>query len=267
MTVSTIALPRARLLVRSHLEKAWPLVLEICLVVAVYELYTTARWEVAGDQATAVRHGLAVLQLEQHLGIAWERWLQDAALRAPPLTWLGNICYVALHRPFLVTAALIVFARDRECFRRMRTAFALSCAFGLLVFWLLPVAPPRLLPDAGFVDTLKRDWPSASYQTGARVNEFAAIPSFHVGWNVLAVWSLLQVTSNRRLRVLLAAVPALMLMTVVVTANHYLLDAVAGVLIIAVCYVVASKLSVEHRLRTACARCIRTRFQPVTAGP
>jgi hypothetical protein len=264
MALSTIAAPRARLFVRSHVDKVWPLLIEVLVIAVVYELYTTARWMVAGDPSTATRHGVAVLRLEQQLGIAWERWLQDAALRAEPLTWLGNACYVVLHRPFLVTAALLVFARDRECYRRMRTTFALSCAVGLLVFWLLPVAPPRLLPDAGFVDTLKRDWPSASYQTGARVNEFAAIPSFHVGWNVLAAWSLLQVTSNRWLRVLLATVPALMLMTVVVTANHYLLDAVAGVLIISVCYLIASKLAVERRLRTACARCIRTRPQPAS---
>jgi hypothetical protein len=266
MTVSTIAVPRARLLVRTHVEKAWPLLLEICVVMVVYELYTTARWKVAGDHATAVQHGLAVLRLEHHLGIAWEWWLQDAALRMPPLVWLGNACYVVLHRPFLVTAALIVFARDRACYRRMRTTFVLSCGAGLLVFWLLPVAPPRLLPDAGFVDTLKRDWPSASYQPGARVNEFAAIPSFHVGWNVLAVWSLLQVTSNRRLRILLTTVPALMLLTVVVTANHYLLDAVAGVLIISCCYLVASRLSIEHRLRTVCAPRMCPRPEPTRGG-
>lgn len=247
MTVSTIAAPRARLFVRSRIEKAWPLLLEVLVVIVVYELYSTARWKVAGDQATAVQHGWTVLRLERHLGFAWERFIQEAALQASPLVWFGNISYVFLHRPFLAAAALFVFARDRRQYGRMRTTFILSCGVGLIVFWLLPVAPPRLLPDAGFVDTLKRDWPAATYHPGARANQYAAIPSFHVGWNALAVWSLIQVMPSWRLKAVFACIPLLMLFTVIVTANHYLLDAVAGVLIIAGCYLVAGKLSFESR--------------------
>jgi len=111
----------------------------------------------------------------------------------------------------------------------------LSGLVGLVIFSLFPVAPPRLT-DLPLVDTVTRD--DAGYRQvvpPSLVNEYAAMPSFHAGWNLLVGIAVFSATRNPLLRALAVIGPATMIVAVVVTANHFVVDVVAGVAIVLAC--------------------------------
>jgi membrane-associated phospholipid phosphatase len=111
----------------------------------------------------------------------------------------------------------------------------LSGGIGLFVFVLYPVAPPRLA-ELGLVDTVTEY--STSYrvlQPPAFVNQYAAMPSLHVGWDLLMGIALVTWSSHLLVRAVGVALPTLMAISVVLTANHYIIDAVAGIALVLVC--------------------------------
>lgn len=201
---------------------------EVALIVVAYQLYSTVRVLVAGKAATAIANGNAVLSGERALHLSFEQPLQRLALRA---RWLIDFCdlyYVYMYLPFIGITAVVLFFADRGRYVRVRRAFLISGGIGLLVFAWFPVAPARLLPGAGFVDTVARFYPDAGYASNHFANQYAAVPSFHFGWSLLATCSLWRVARHGLLRTLLAAAPVLMLVTIIVTANHLWFDALAG---------------------------------------
>ncbi|PJE94104.1 hypothetical protein CUT44_27770 [Streptomyces carminius] len=211
---------------------------ELPLLAAVYAAYSAGRLLARGDVSTAVGNGLAILRFEEWLWLDVERPLNRLFTDN---AWLGipaDFFYAALH--YLVTPALLVWVYRRRSahYRRMRTWLLVSTLIGLVGFTLLPTCPPRLLAAGhGFVDTMAQyghyGWwggeASAPRGLGGLTNQYAAMPSLHVGWSLwcgVVLWQL----AGRRGWVRAVAVGYPLLTTVVVmgTANHYLLDAVAG---------------------------------------
>lgn len=212
---------------------------EVLLLGAVYVLYDGVRVVVAAGHARAYRDAWAVLAVERPLGLAHEQ-LVNHVLSARPLTGVPMAyAYATLH--YLLTPLVLgwLWRRRPHRYRGARTALALATLIGLLGFWLYPTAPPRMLP--GFVDTLARyhDWgwwgrdASAPRGLGGLTNEYAAMPSLHVGWAAWCGWQVIRNTARRALHVLAAAYPGLMVVVVVGTANHYVADALAGLTAIA----------------------------------
>ncbi|WP_103501619.1 MULTISPECIES: phosphatase PAP2 family protein [unclassified Streptomyces] len=214
---------------------------ELPLILVVYVAYSCARLLARGDVDTALDNGLAILRLERTFFLNAEEPLnriftEHAALGVP-----ASFVYASLH--YVVTPAILVWLfRSRPVrYRAMRTWLMLSTLLGLVGFTLLPTAPPRLL-DAGhgFVDSLAQysgygwwsDAASAPSGLGDMTNQYAAMPSLHVGW---ALWCgvVLWWFDRRSVPVRIAAVGYPLLTTVVVmgTANHYLLDVLGGVLV------------------------------------
>jgi hypothetical protein len=210
------------------------LAVEVLLVGIGYQFYSTVRTLVVGQKRLAVAHGTALLQFEQRLHLAWEQPVQHAALRLPRLIALADAAYVYLYLPFIALTALLLFLRDRELYALARRTFLLSGAIGLIVFALFPDAPPRLLPDAGFVDTIARFDSQAGYAHNPLANQFAALPSFHFAWCTAAALFLRQSIAWRPLRAPLLLAPPLMLATIVLTANHLWIDALAGGVVVLV---------------------------------
>lgn len=206
--------------------------LECVMVVCGYQLYSTVRALVAGESGTAIGHGAMMLRFERWLHLSFEQPLQQAALRALWLVRLCNYFYVYLYLPFIVCTAVILFLRNRRLYTLTRRTFLISGGIGLLVFARYPVAPPRLLPGEGFVDTIQRFYPQAGYAANHFANQFAAVPSFHFAWTALAAFALWRAFRSVLLRVLVALVPALMLGVIIVTANHLWLDAAIGGLVV-----------------------------------
>ncbi|MEV6245489.1 phosphatase PAP2 family protein [Streptomyces sp. NPDC051742] len=217
-----------------HRPRWWA---ELALIAVVYAAYSGGRLLVRGDEASAVDHGLAILRLEESLGIDAEHPLNRLFTSVPALGIPADFAYASLH--YLVTPAVLVwlFHRRPAHYRAARTWLMASTLLGLVGFTLLPTCPPRLLdPAHGFTDTMAHfsayGWwggeASAPRGLGGLTNQYAAMPSLHVGW---ALWCGVMLWRHGRtplLKTLGVAYPLLTTLVVMGTANHYLLDAVAG---------------------------------------
>lgn len=207
-------------------------ILEIALVCSAALAYFGIRHLTEGDAAEAYAHAHREMRLERTLHLAWETSLQGLVLGHPLLVTLANWIYIWGHWPVLITVGAALFARRRERYLLLRNAMLLSGAIGFCFFALVPVAPPRLA-DPSSVDTVTLH--SHSYRTlqpPALTNAYAAFPSLHFGWDLLAAIALWGATDSRALRALVVIVPAAMAAAVVLTANHYVLDVLGGLAVV-----------------------------------
>jgi hypothetical protein len=189
--------------------------------------YLAVRALTKGDADVARSHARDVLAAERSLRIDWESSAQGFVLRSVALVRFFDLVYVWIFWPIVVGTLAVLYRRARGLYVHLRNALFVSGAVGVVVFATFPVAPPRLMP--GFTDTvgqLSRQH-HVAHPSGF-TNAYAAMPSFHVGWTVLA-GVCLAMWARRPIMRGLALVPgALMAIAVVVTANHFVLDAVAG---------------------------------------
>jgi uncharacterized membrane protein YhaH (DUF805 family) len=202
---------------------------EALVVVGAYVAYSALRVLVEGDDTRAFEHALDLVAVEQTLGFFHEAWLQQAVDGQPWLAVALQWIYLHAYLPLLVVSGLVIYMHDRQLYRLYRNTMFISAALGLLIFAALPVAPPRMLPEYGFHDPLH----SAFTATSATKNDFAAIPSFHFGFTMLAALGVAHALGFRRWQVAgLSLVPLIMLLSIVATANHYFLDAIVGGLVV-----------------------------------
>ncbi len=191
--------------------------------------YHLVRGAVNGRVQEAIANAKGLIGFEKGLGIFWEPRLQGLITDHALLVNFFNNVYIWGHLPVVGALAAWIFFFRRDCFARYRNAFLISGAIGLIFFITLPVAPPRLVPDAGFVDTVTLN--NNAYrvlQPSAFVNQYAALPSLHFGWNLLVGIALFQTTRAGYARAFALLMPLLMFTAVVLTANHYILDAIVG---------------------------------------
>ena len=208
--------------------------------------YFGVRGLTAGSPATAVRHAADVLALEAQLGLDVEHGLQAALLHQESLTTLANWVYIWGHWPVIVATLVWLAMHHRPVFRQLRDAMLVSGLLGLCVYTTYPVAPPRLA-GMDMVDTVAEQ--SGAYrvlQPPAFVNQYAAMPSLHVGWDLLVGLAVVAAAGTLAVRALGAAMPLLMAGAVVLTANHYVLDVVAGAALGLVGWGVARRLEARR---------------------
>ncbi|MFJ1974742.1 phosphatase PAP2 family protein [Streptomyces sp. NPDC087903] len=210
---------------------------ELPLIVLVYACYSAGRLLARGDVTSAVDHGLTILRVEKFLHLNAEHPLNRLFTRE---SWIGvpaDFWYASLH--YIVTPAILIWLfRSRAVhYRVARTWLMTSTFIGLIGFTLLPTCPPRLLSAGhGFVDTMAQyssyGWwgaeASAPRGMGGMTNQYAAMPSLHVGWALWCGVMLWRYGGTRTTKVLGVAYPLLTTIVVMGTANHYFLDAVAG---------------------------------------
>jgi hypothetical protein len=221
------------------------LVGELLVVLVLVKIYDLIRSLASTREADAMSHGWSILALESPFDIDFDLAVNHWLIRSDLLTDLAGYWYQFAHLTVTMTVLACCFRYRPDIYRRARTSLILVNVVGLIVFWLYPVAPPRLLPGSGFVDTTAAFWEEAAKQVSA--NEFAALPSLHLAW---ATWSVLvarQLLRNRPWPRRLAPVHALITAFVVVaTANHYVIDVLAG---IAVCLLCATATGLIGPLR------------------
>ncbi|MGW4686016.1 phosphatase PAP2 family protein [Streptomyces sp. NPDC004244] len=239
---------------------------ELLLLGLLYGAYSGGRLLARGDVHLAVDHGLAILRTEELLGIAFERPLNRLFSHHAPLGVPADFVYASLH--YLVTPAVLVwlYRRRPAHYRTARTWLAASTLLGLVGFALTPTCPPRLLDAAhGFTDTMAQysgyGWwgaeASAPRGLGGLTNQYAAMPSLHVGW---ALWCGVLLWRHGRhplLRAFGVAYPAVTVLVVMGTANHYFLDAVAGAAVMGLGHAAARVLSGRTRARTKTPATVR----------
>ena len=204
---------------------------EVALVLVLY-----AAWQYAGSlnvtgQGGARDAGLWLSSVERSLGWPDEAGWQQAVLDHDWLISLANSYYIVLHGPALVVtlAWVLMFRRPGWPFARTTVAL-LTGACMLIQYW--PVAPPRLIPALGIIDTPARSGVSV-YDAIPGANQFSAMPSVHVAW-AAAVALIVIVSARTRWRWLALAHPLITLWVVVVTGNHFTIDGVAAFLLLAV---------------------------------
>jgi len=201
---------------------------EVLVVGLGYFIYSQVRGLAADRTADALQTALWIIDLERHLGFFKELALQQRVLAVKGLIEPFNFIYFYGLFPLIIPTAIWLFLRHRPTYVVMRNAFLISGGIAVVFYLLTPCMPPRLLPGFNFVDTaLGRSW-VPSYSSIPGVNHYAALPSMHVGWNLLVAIGLAGTVGARWLRRAVLVIPLLMLVSTVVTGNHYFFDGIAG---------------------------------------
>jgi hypothetical protein len=221
---------------------------ELPLIAVVYALYSGARLLVRGDVSSAVQHGADILHFEQIVHCDPEHWFNQLFTDHAFLGVPADFMYASLH--YIVTPTVLVWLWRRRPthYRMARTWLMLSTLIGLIGFTLLPTAPPRLLTGHhGFIDTMAQygsyGWwggeASAPRGMGDLTNQYAAMPSLHVGWSLWCGIMLFRYGRHWTVRTLGVLYPLMTALVVMGTANHYLMDAAAGVAVMGVGFLLA----------------------------
>lgn len=193
-------------------------------------IYQLSRTLVVGDATSAVKNAFSVINLEKTLGVFFEPKVQNALIDNLHVTQGLNLFYIWAHLP--VTAAFFIwlYRRRRETYTFVRNSFFLANLIALGVFVLFPVAPPRMMHNEGFVDTLSL-FSGINLHGGhlsGLFNPFAAVPSMHMGYALMVGLISASLVKRWSLRVVLLMYPVVVFVTIVATANHYVFDALAG---------------------------------------
>jgi hypothetical protein len=220
-------------LVRYRRPQWWQ---EVAIIAIGYWLYSLGRNAVPSHVTTALRHGRSVQDLQSTLHLNFELSVNHFIADHEALAQVMDYYYATLH--FIITAAVMVwlfFAHPRV-YRGARTALFATTIIALLGFYLYPLAPPRLLPQYGYIDTLVKfhTWGSfADPDIAKHSNQYAAMPSLHIGWALWCAIAVFFCAGRPWIRLVALLYPVLTLMVIVGTANHFVLDAVGGIAIIA----------------------------------
>lgn len=210
---------------------------ELGIIAVGYWLYSIGRNAVPEQESIARRHGRGVQHLQDALHLNFELSLNHFVAAHEWLAQIMNYYYATLH--FIVTIGVMVwlFVKRPHLYRGARTVLFATTLLGLLGFYLYPLAPPRLLPQYGYIDTLVtfHTWGSlADPQVAEHSNQFAAMPSLHIAWALWCGIALFRCAKRPWVRSLGLLYPVGTLLAIVATANHFIIDAVGGAAIIAV---------------------------------
>ena len=211
-------------------------------------VYFGIRGDTESEAGTAVAHAKDIVAFERALGIDVEGTLQAPLRTSEPLEAFANWIYIWGHWPVIIVTMLWLAMRYRSVFLRLRDGMLVSGALGMIVFVSYPVAPPRLA-GLGLEDTVSEH--SQAYrvlQPPAFVDQYAAMPSLHAGWDLLVGIAIFTAASSLWLKVVGCLMPVLMIYAVLATANHFVVDVVAGIALALVGHVVALALE-RRRLR------------------
>ena len=217
---------------------------ELAIFAAAYLTYFGVRALTEGSVPQALANAARVARVERLTGVDWEGAAQSAILGHDALVRLANWVYIFGHWPLLLLAGVLLYRYRSRHYYLLRDVCLISGAIGLVIFALFPVAPPRLA-GGGVIDTITHY--ASGYRTvlpASLVNEYAAMPSFHAGWSVLLGIVVFRASRAWPLRAFAVVMPAAMVVAVVVTANHFVLDVFAGTAI-----VLGTLLVVDHRNR------------------
>jgi membrane-associated phospholipid phosphatase len=221
-------------------------VLQIGLVIALAEVYRVLRRLIPTDWSVAIANAHHVLRVEQVLHLDWERGVQRSFLHVPELVRAMNWFYLSSH--FVVTGVFFVWLywRSREGFAIFRDGFLLGTAIALVIHWRYPTAPPRLA-QMGIKDTVElySHVNIGEPQHERFSNPVAAVPSLHAGWAVAVGTGMLLYARSWLGKFVGVFYAAAVLLTIVVTGNHFIFDAIAGALVIALGFAATAPVRVH----------------------
>jgi hypothetical protein len=223
---------------------------EVLIVAAFYGLYTLVR-DLRGDRPVSVVQAFTnakrIIRMERWVGLFHEANLQHAVLANHWLIKISDDFYGTLHFVVTIGVLVVLFFWFPTRYRGWRNTLALTTGLALVGFYFFPLMPPRLLP-AGyhFVDTLRVVGGLWNFESGPVTdvsNQYAAMPSLHTAWSMWSACALASVIRPWWGRVLVFIYPAFTIFAIVITANHYFADAIAGLLLLGVSAVIAHPIT------------------------
>jgi membrane-associated phospholipid phosphatase len=226
---------RARLLQARVLPHGWLDALrQVSLFAAAYLAYRLVRGLVEGDANAAFAHASDLISLERTLHLFVEPSIQAWASGSHLVMVLASWLYVNAQTSVTIAALLYLYMHHNRNFYFVRNMFMIAMTIALVGYTVFPTAPPRFMPEWGFVDSVS-DFTGvhvshASASMDALFNPYAAVPSMHVAFALMIGWPLARLARRRFVRVLWLVYPFLMAFVIVVTANHFILDALLGAL-------------------------------------
>lgn len=229
----------------ARLPRGWTdLLLQLALFFGVYQGYQVVRGLSEGREGLAFANAERIIDLERALGLYFEPGLQSAALDLGWVVDIANWMYVNSH--FVVTTTFLawLYLSHNDRFYFVRNMFMVAMLIALTGYLLVPTAPPRLAPGGGMIDTIDT-LTSVDLDSNAAsllVNKYAAIPSMHIGFAAMIAVPAVILVRARALKVAWALYPLLVTVVVIVTANHFWIDAAAGALVAAASAVIADRL-------------------------
>src|SRR3954449_7778047 len=225
-------------------------VMQVVVVVVAIEAYELLRHAMKPNWAIAERHAQDVVSWERSLHIEWEEGLQQTFLRLPDLVRAMNVFYFVGH--FVLTSIFFfwLYHTNRDAFSRFRNGFLLATFIALVVHWRFPTAPPRLA-NVGLQDTLRSlsNIDIGSPTSSSFSNPVAAVPSLHAGWALGVGIGLVLYARPLFWKLVGVFYPIAVVLTIVVTGNHFVFDALAGMLVMGLGFWIAEW--VRRRPRTS----------------
>jgi hypothetical protein len=211
---------------------------ELLFFLAAYLLYVGARWVFAGDPGAAREHALWIVSLERSLHVAVEGSVQRA-LDGPAVSWLLSNVYVAAQLVVLPGSLFALYRWARPVYTRLRATVIATWMIAVPIHGLWPVAPPRLA-GIGIADTVTNQLVSLSGHSTIFYNAFAAVPSLHVGFAFAISIALAFALPQRWAKALVLLWGPLVTLAVVATGNHFVFDAVVGLVVTAAGFAVGN---------------------------
>jgi hypothetical protein len=203
------------------------------IMMACYAAYDVSRALAQGREAVALANGVFFMNLEKALGIWWEPWVQGRVSALEPVMTLLVWIYQYAHLPIIIGAMLWVFMQRRSSWVLYRNWFLAMNLIAVIVFALLPTAPPRMIFTSGVADiNFLHGVRTQILENGLLANPFAAMPSLHFGYALFIGVALFALTDGRWTRYLGFFYALVVLVAIVATGNHFIIDAVAGALVV-----------------------------------
>ncbi|MFC4035282.1 phosphatase PAP2 family protein [Streptomyces polygonati] len=233
---------RHRLITRIRTPRSPRLWFEVLLIGVSYWLYSQIRNAVPQERTVALAHASDVWDFERSIGLGVEHAINHGVNSVTWLIVVMNYFYSTLH--FIVTISVLawLYLNHPGRYGPARTVVFMTTWLALLGFWLFPLAPPRLLRGGGFIDTVREHhtWGSVDQGKLSKVsNQFAAMPSLHIGWSLWCGITVATLAAPLFVRILAGLYPALTLLVIISTGNHFWLDAVGGAFVLGVAYTLA----------------------------
>jgi membrane-associated phospholipid phosphatase len=271
--MDTSSSPATQHELRQHRTKLWK---EIVIVAVFYGIYTLTRnrfgsFRVGENDIPlhAFNNAVKVIRIERALGLYHEESFQEWFLQYEWFLQALNTFYGTAHFVITLGVFLILFRRRKDVFPLYRNALAAMTGLAIIGFALFPLMPPRLLDEPcppngfggaciqhelrnyngatefGFVDTLEDfggPWDFSSGAMAKASNQYAAMPSLHIGWASWVAFGILPLARKRWVKLAVVLYPALTLFTIVVTGNHFWLDGVGGLLVLGLGFLIGKKM-------------------------
>ncbi|WP_435859103.1 bifunctional glycosyltransferase 87/phosphatase PAP2 family protein [Streptomyces neyagawaensis] len=211
------------------------LLLELLLIRVTYAAYQRTRLEAAGSRAVAEEHARQILGIEKALFLDIEHWVNHAVVQVGWPRTFFDFYYTSFHFVVPLTVLGVLYWRRPADYRWARTAIGFTTVLALVGFFFYPLAPPRLMPGLGIIDTIHgvQDFSKPDYGTLTEVaNQYAAMPSLHFGWSLWCGLTIAIVAPRWWMKALGLLHPTFTVAAIVATGNHWVLDAAGGAAVV-----------------------------------